>query len=79
MMMCYYDTFWGMNFIWWFCWIVLLIWIFVIPYDVPGQRRRRDTPADILKRKLANGEISTEEYLEKKKLIESDLSDKTRE
>ena len=37
--MLYDNYYWGMNFIWWFAWIMLLIWIFAIPYDIPGQRR----------------------------------------
>lgn len=68
----YYDGhFWGMNLIWWFAWVILLIWIFAIPYDIPGQRRKKDSPLDILKKRFASGEITKEEYQEKKKILES--------
>jgi putative membrane protein len=49
---------------------MLLFWIFATPYDIPGQRRRKDSPLEILKRRFANGEIKIEEYQEKKKLLE---------
>ena len=68
-----YD-FWGMHLIWWFIWGVFLFWIFATPYDVPGQRRKRDTPLDILHKRFASGQITTEEYQEKKKILDTDLS-----
>jgi len=48
----------------------MLFWIFALPYDIPFQRKRKDSALDILKRRLASGEISNEEYLEKKKILE---------
>jgi putative membrane protein len=62
---------WGMHLVWWFIWGVLLFWVFATPYDVPGQRKK-NSPLDILKKRLAAGEINKEEYEEKRKLIESD-------
>lgn len=61
----------GMHFIWWFIWVLLLIWIFFTPYSIPGQRAKKDTPLDIIKKRLASGEISNEEYQEKKKILNS--------
>lgn len=61
----------GMHIIWWFLWIGLMLWIFATPYNIPGQRLKKGTPLDLLKKRLASGEIEKEEYLEKKKLIES--------
>ena len=68
--MFYYNNFWGMDLIWWFVWIMMLVWIFAIPYDIPGQRNKKDSPLDILKKRLASGEIMSEEYQEKKKILE---------
>lgn len=48
----------------------LLLWIFASPYSILGQRAKKDTPLDILKKRLASGEISNEEYQEKKKILE---------
>jgi putative membrane protein len=58
-----------MNFFWWFIWFILLFWIFAVPYDIPGQRKRKDSPLDILKNRFASGEITKEEYLERKNLL----------
>jgi len=68
-----YDDyhFWGMHLIWWFIWMILLLWVFAIPYNIPGQRAKKDSPLDILKKRFALGEINKEEYVEKKKLIHS--------
>jgi putative membrane protein len=72
--MFYSNYYWGMNFVWWFIWIIFLFWIFAIPYDIPGQRKRRDSPLDILKKRFAAGQITNYEFQEKRKLLENDLS-----
>lgn len=61
--------FWGMHLIWWIIWLVVLFWIFATPYSIPGQRARKESPLYVLKKRLAAGEITNEEYLEKKNLI----------
>lgn len=63
------QHFWGMNFIWWIFWLIIVIWIFMTPWDIPGQRSRKETPLDILKKRFAKGEITKEEYEEKKKFL----------
>lgn len=68
--MWYYNYWWGMNGIWWFVWFIVLIWIFALPFDVPGQRRRRDSPLDILKKRFASGEIDQKEYQARKAELE---------
>lgn len=65
--MFYYNNFWGMDFIWWFIWIMLLIWIFAIPYDIPFQRNAKNSPLDILQKRFASGEISKDDYDERKR------------
>lgn len=67
-----YD-FWGMHLVWWFVWIMLFVWIFATPYDIPGQRKKKDSPLDILQKRFASGQITTEEYQEKKKILETGL------
>ncbi len=61
----------GMHLIWWVLWMILIFWIFATPYHIPGQRSKKDSPLDILKKRFAIGEINEEEYQKKKKLIES--------
>jgi len=51
----------------------MLFWIFAIPYNIPGQRSQKDTPLDILKKRFASGEITTEEYRDKKLILENEL------
>ena len=72
--MFYNSNYCGLNLVWWFVWIMLLFWIFAVPYDIPGQRNRKDSPLDILRKRFASGEISTDEYQEKKKILETDLA-----
>ena len=71
--MIYNNGFWGMNMIWWFLWVIMIIWIFAIPYDIPGQRKRKDSPLDLLQKRFASGQITKEEYQEHKQILENDL------
>jgi len=66
----FYETYyWGMNLVWWIVWILLLFWIFAIPIAIPGQRKRADSPLHILQKRYAAGEITTDDYQEKKKIL----------
>jgi putative membrane protein len=51
--------------------ILMAAWIFLTPYDIPGQRRKKETPLDILKKRFARGEITKEEFEEKKQFLEN--------
>lgn len=66
--------FWGMHFIWWLIWLVLLFWIFATPYNIPGQRKKKDSPLNILQKRFASGQITKEEYKERKNILENDLA-----
>jgi putative membrane protein len=68
----FYDGyhFWGMHLIWWFFWIMMLFWLFSTPFYLPGQRRKHDSPLEILKARFAAGQINYEEYQEKKRVLE---------
>ena len=72
--MYYNGNFGGMNLVWWFVWMIMLFWIFATPYDIPGQRRKKDSPFDILQKQFASGDLSIEEYQEKKKILEVGLA-----
>jgi putative membrane protein len=72
--MFYDQYYWGMHFFWWFAWIMLLIWIFAVPYDIPGQRKRKDSALDILQKRFAAGEITTDDYNHKREILENDVS-----
>jgi putative membrane protein len=66
--------FWGMHIFWWFFWIILIIVFFSLLTPVPKKKARlhRETPLEILQRRYATGEISTEEYEERKARLERD-------
>jgi putative membrane protein len=64
-------NFLGMHYIWWIIWMIFLFWIFFIPYSIPGTRRKKDSPLDILKKRFASGEITKEQYEEHKKILET--------
>ncbi|NWJ49997.1 MAG: SHOCT domain-containing protein [Bacteroidetes bacterium] len=66
--------YWGMDLIWWCVWLVLLFWIFAVPYNIPGQRNKKDSPLDILQKRFATGQITADEYQEIKKILENDLA-----
>ena len=72
--MDYIGSFCGMNLLWWPIWIGLLFWIFVTPYNIPGQRNKKDSPLYILQKRFASGHITNDEYLEKKKILDSGLN-----
>ena len=74
--MYYNNYYWGMNLIWWLLWMFLIFWIFVTPYDVPGQRKKKDSALDILQQRYALGQMTTEEYKDHKKVLENDLVNK---
>ncbi len=63
---------WGMHLLWWLVWIFILVWIFATPYNIPGERRIKNSPIDILKNRLAAGDIDKVDYEERKSLIEQD-------
>ncbi len=71
--MYYSNYYWGMNPIWWGIWVVMIFWIFVLPYDVPGQRKKKDSPLDILQQRYAMGQMTTEEYKERKKILDTNI------
>ncbi len=70
--MFYTNNYWGMNLLWWFIWGIMLFWIFALPYDLPGQRRRKDSPLELLQKRFISGEITPEEYRDKKNILEND-------
>lgn len=61
---------WGMHWAWWTFWVlfVLLVLWFIIRRSSSGAQTpaERETPLEILQRRYAEGEISTEEYEDRK-------------
>jgi len=60
----------GMNMVWWIIWIALIFAIFLFP--TPRTRVYRETPLDILQKKYASGKMTTQEYEERKAILQRD-------
>jgi putative membrane protein len=63
--------FFGMHVFWWLFWIVLILALFGLFEPVP-RRKVRETPLQVLQRRYAAGELSTQEYEERKARLERD-------
>lgn len=64
-------SFWGMHVFWWLFWIVLIV-VFVWLIEPVPRGRARETALERLQRRYADGEITTDEYEERKKRLEQD-------
>lgn len=71
----YVWSFWGMNLLWWLFWVALLVVFFALATPVPRHRvRLYEDPLSILRRRYAAGEITTDEYEERRTRLLRDLS-----
>ncbi len=69
--MHYMDgDFWGMHYFWWIFWILLLVWIFFLPF-APPRNNKKETALEILQKRFARGEITKEEYEEARRTLTS--------
>lgn len=68
----------GMHWFWWLFWIALVAVVFFSLWGAPVYRGKlpRETPREVLQRRLASGEISPEEYDKRKKLLDRDSGGK---
>ncbi|MBC2838594.1 SHOCT domain-containing protein [Robiginitalea sp. SC105] len=67
--MHYFNEHWGgMHAFWWVFWIVVLVLVYLRPWE----QKRTEDPLQLLKRRLAKGEISRKEYEEIKKTLLKD-------
>jgi len=69
--MMWYGNGWmfGMHYLWWIFWVLLIVVLVAVllrrqPREESGQARL--TPLEILQRRYASGEISTQEFEERK-------------
>jgi putative membrane protein len=61
----------GMHGLWWLFWIVLIAAVWSMRRGVVASGRRRgstETPHEVLRRRLASGEIDAQEYEQRKGL-----------
>ncbi len=69
----------GMHFLWWIFWLALIGLIVFYGWGRPGEQRRRprETPHEVLRRRLASGEITPDQYEERKALLDRDAAGKS--
>lgn len=69
-----YEYMVGMHAFWWVFWVVVVIALAVWGRgDSPARRDRlRETPHEMLRRRLANGEVNAEEYEKRKAILDRD-------
>lgn len=66
-------SFLGMHFIWWFVWFAFISLALTTYTPIPKNQLKRGVRAlDILRRRYAAGQVSTEEYERRKVLLERD-------
>lgn len=74
----YHDNYWNMFGMWMIWFPIIVICVFLLTRFLNNSNKsntlERETPLDILKKRYANGEISTEEFEERKKVLASDSS-----
>jgi len=64
----------GMHGLWWIFWVVLIGFLVFYGWGRPSEQRRhsRETPSEALQRRLANGEVTPDEYEKRKALLDRD-------
>ncbi len=69
----YYGNMMGMHALWWVFWIALVIaLVFWGGSGTSARRAKPEAPHELLRRRLANSEISTEEYEKRKAILDRD-------
>jgi putative membrane protein len=73
-MMFHSDWFLGVHLLWWLLWLAVIVALVVV---VAGLQRRtsnrRETPLERLQRRYAEGQMSSEEYEERRAKLERDV------
>lgn len=64
----------GMHALWWLFWLVLIGVLLFYVFGRSGGRRRQppETALELLQRRLASGEITSQQYEERKALLDRD-------
>lgn len=66
----------GMHGLWWILWVVLVGVLVYAFWGRPFERRRgpRETPHEVLRRRLASGAIDVQEYEQRMALLDRDAA-----
>ena len=62
----------GMHGLWWLFWLLIVGVVLFFAWGRPGLRgeRPRETPHEVLRRRLASGEITPQEFEERQALLD---------
>jgi putative membrane protein len=68
----------GMHAFWWFFWLILVVVLAIAVWSPRRGARRteRESPQELLQRRLAKGEITPEAYEQAKALLDRDTGTK---
>ena len=69
----------GMHGLWWIFWVAVICVVFFYGWGRTGAQegRPRETPLEVLQRRLANGEVTPDEYEKRKALLNRDTDAKS--
>ena len=62
----------GMHALWWVFWLILVLALLYTGWSPRQRRSHRETPHELLQRRLARGEISPEAYEQTLALLDRD-------
>lgn len=65
----------GMHTFWWVFWVVLVVALVIYwgrGDDSKGRERTRQSPQELLRERLAKGDIDAKEYEERKAILDRD-------
>lgn len=70
----FFENMMGMHVLWWGFWVAVVIALVFWGLAGSGaaRERARETPHQVLRRRLANGELSTQEYEQRKAVLDRD-------
>ncbi len=64
----YGGHFWGMHWIWWGIWIILII-VFIFTPWISRPQKSENSAMDILRERYARGEIDKDEFEERRRIL----------
>ena len=67
------GNYWGMHMMWWIFWVAILVFIVFTPWG-SSKRTSRGSLLHTLRKTYAEGKISTQEFEERKKVLEKEFS-----
>jgi putative membrane protein len=68
------GSWFGMHVFWWIFWVVVIVAVAYVSLRARGDPRQvsRASPHEVLRRRYAAGELSTQEYEERKAVLDRD-------